>query len=67
MTALGAIALVLVVAWVVIDPIGAAHMAANVAHQVGVAATWLEHHFSHHAKPSLTGVSPLNDLKVQTP
>jgi len=56
-TTMGAIAVVVVLAWVVIDPIGAAHMAAHVAHQVGVAGTWLEQHFSHHAKPGLTGVS----------
>jgi hypothetical protein len=56
MTVLGAIVAVVVIVWVVIDPVGAAHMAANVAHQVGVAATWLDHHFSHH-KPGLTGVS----------
>jgi hypothetical protein len=66
MTVVGTIALILVILWVVIDPVGAAHMAANVAHQVGVAATWLEHHFSHH-KPGLTGVSAPFDQKAGTP
>ena len=57
MTMLGAAAVIVAIIWVVIDPIGAAHMAAHVAHQVGVAGTWLERHFSHHAKPGLTGGS----------
>jgi hypothetical protein len=52
MTMLGAAAVIVAIIWVVIDPIGAAHMAAHVAHQLGVAGTWLEHHFSHH-KPGV--------------
>ena len=52
MTVLGPVAVIIAVVWVVIDPIGAAHMAAHVAHQLGVAGTWLEHHFSHH-KPGV--------------
>jgi len=54
-TVLVPVAVIIAVVWVVIDPIGAAHMAAHVAHQLGVAGTWLEQHFSHHAKSGLTG------------
>ena len=57
MTVLDKVAVVVVVAWVVIDPLGVAHEAANIAHQLGVAGAWLAQHFSHHAKPGLTGVS----------
>ena len=56
MTVLGAVAVILAAAWVVIDPLGAAHEAAWAVHQVGIAVTWLAQHFSHH-KPGLTGVA----------